>query len=281
MWRRITRTGEPPLLAVLVDDSESLRLGPDGATPADRVRAALDGLPDDAALRFYRFSSDATPSGDTLPGDSLTFAGERTDVAAALARVEADFAGRNLRGVVLVSDGRVTDGRNPAYLAERFPVPIHTAVAGDSVSSRDVRLERAVTNDVARVGSPLPIQAGIRATGFDGRTASVTVSSGGNVLARQTVVVPSDGAEAVVDLAVTPTAPGVRRYTIAVQPLAGEATTRNNSRTVTVRVLDDRRRVLLVAAGPSPDLAALRAVLDADRVRRPDGPHPAGAGPVL
>ena len=265
VWRRVTRTGEPPLLAVLVDDSESLRLGDGAASPAARVRAALDGVPDDAALRFYRFSSDARLAGTRLRGDSLAFRGERTDIAAALGRVSADFAGRNLRGVVLVSDGRVTDGRNPAYLAERFPVPIWTAVAGDSVSSRDLRLERAVTNDVAYVGSPLPIQAGVRATGFAGRPAAVTVSSGGRVLGRQSLAAPADGAEAVVDLELTPTAPGLRRYTVAVGPLPGEATTRNNRRTVTVRVLDDSRRVLVVAAGPSPDLAALRATLEADR----------------
>ena len=265
VWRRVTRTGEPPLLAVLVDDSESLRLGTGGPTPAARVRAALDGLPADAALRFYRFSSEATPAGTRLRGDSLAFRGERTDIAAALARVEADFAGRNLRGVVLVSDGRVTDGRNPAYLAERYPVPVWAAVAGDSVSSRDVRLERALTNDVAYVGSPLPIQAGVRATGFAGQTAPVTVSEGGRTLARQSLAVPADGAEATADLEVTPTAPGLRRYTVAVGPLPGEATTRNNRQTVTVRVLDDSRRVLVVAAGPSPDLAALRAALEADR----------------
>ena len=265
VWRRVTRTGEPPLLAVLVDDSESLRLGAGAGAPAARVRAALDGLPADAALRFYRFSSDAQPAGSRLRGDSLAFRGERTDIAAALARVEADFAGRNLRGVVLVSDGRVTDGRNPAYLAERFPVPIYATVAGDSVSSRDVRLERVLTNDVAYVGSPLPLQAGVRATGYAGQSAPVTVSQGGRVVARQSVEVPADGAEAAVDLEVTPTAPGLRRYTVAVGPLAGEATTRNNRRTVTVRVLSDERRVLLVAAGPSPDLAALRATLEADR----------------
>ncbi|PAP76802.1 hypothetical protein [Rubrivirga marina] len=262
VWRRITRTGEPPLLAVLVDDSESLRLG--AGPPAAAVRQAVDGLPDDAALRFYRFSGDAAPAGTDLPGDSLAFAGERTDLAAALARVETDFAGRNLRGVVLVSDGRVTDGRNPAYLAERFSVPIYTAVAGDSLSSRDVRLERAVTNDVARVGSPLPIQAGVRATGFSGESAAVTVASNGRIITRETITVPGDGAEATADLTITPTAPGVYRYTVTVGPLAGEATTRNNSRTLTVRVLDDDRRVLMVSAGPSPDLAALRAVLDAD-----------------
>ena len=248
-----------------MDDSESLRLGTGAATPAARVRAALDALPADAALRFYRFSSDAEPAGTRLPGDSVAFRGERTDIAGALARVEADFAGRNLRGVVLVSDGRVTDGRNPAYLAERFSVPIWSAVAGDSLSSRDLRLERVVTNDVAYVGSPLPIQAGVRATGLAGQTAPVTVSSGGRVVGRQSVAVPADGAEAVVDLEVTPTAPGLRRYTVTAGPLAGEATTRNNRRTVTVRVLSDERRVLLVAAGPSPDLAALRATLEADR----------------
>jgi hypothetical protein len=265
VWTRVTRSAEPPLLAVLVDASESLTLGTTGATPAARVRAALAGMPADAALRFYSFDGDARPRGRALPPDSVAFAGERTDIAAALARVETDFAGRHLQGVVLVSDGRVTDGRNPAYLAERFPVPIHTATAGDSVSSRDVRLVRAVTNDVAYVGSPLPVQAGVRAVGFEGRPTVVTVAEGGRVLAREAVTLPPDGVEIPVDLTVTPGAPGLRRYTVSVAPLGGEATARNNSTTVTVRVLDDTRRLLVVAAAPSPDLAALRAVLDADR----------------
>ncbi|MGB3543329.1 MAG: hypothetical protein WBA11_10435, partial [Rubrivirga sp.] len=214
VWRSVTRTGEPPLLAVLVDDSESLRLGTGGATPAQQIRAALEDVPDEAALRFYRFSSEASPEGTVLEGDSLTFQGERTDITEALARVEADFAGRNLRGVVLVSDGRVTDGRNPTGIAERFPVPVWTAVAGDSVSSRDVRLQRVATNDVASVGSPLPIQAGVRATGYDGQSIPVTVSTGGRVVARTIVESPADGAEAIADLEVTPRSPGLARYTI-------------------------------------------------------------------
>ena len=262
VWRSVTRTGEPPLLAVLIDDSESLTLG--AGPPAEAVRAALTSLPTDDALRFYRFSDAATPAGTTLPADSVRFRGERTDLAGALERVAADFAGRNLRGVVLVSDGRATDGRNPAFLAERFPVPIWTATAGDSLSARDVRLTRAVTNEVAYVGSPLPIQAGIRAVGVDGEAIPVTVSQNGRVVARDAVAAPSGGAEATADLTVTPLAPGLVRYTVAAGPLAGEATTRNNRQTVAVRVLDDNRRVLLMGAGPSPDLSALRAELEAD-----------------
>ncbi|GAB5535408.1 MAG: hypothetical protein Rubg2KO_16570 [Rubricoccaceae bacterium] len=287
VWKSLTRSGEPPLLAVLIDSSESLTLGTTGITPSARVRAALASLPNDAALRFYTFDGEASPRGAALPDDSLQFVGERTDIAAAMGRVEADFAGRNLQGVVLVSDGRSTDGRNPAYLAERFPVPVYTAVAGDSLSSRDVRLARVATNDVAYAGSPLPIRAGVRAVGYAGQSATVTVSENGRTLSRGQVTL-AEGGEVSADLDVTPSTAGLRRYAITVIPLNGEATTRNNTRTVSVRVLDDSRRILLLAAAPSPDLTALRATLETDqsldvtvRTQRSPGQFYEGSMPAL
>lgn len=264
-WTRITERSEQPLVAVLVDASQSLTLGAGGLPPSAAIRAAMADLPEDDALRIYTFSGEAVPRGARVAPESLAFAGDRTDIAGALARVEADFAGRNLRAVLLLSDGRVTAGRNPAYLAERFPVPVFTAVAGDSLTSRDARVARVATNDVAFAGAPLPVQAGIRAAGLAGRSATVTLSEGGRALTSQTVTLPADGAEATVDFTVTPTVPGVRRYTVSVGGVGEEATTRNNARSAEVRVVADRRRVLVVGAAPSPDLAALRASLDADR----------------
>ncbi len=259
VWTRVVSRGEAPLVAVLVDASQSITLG--GPALEARVRAAAQSLPRDAAIRPYAFAGSARPA--SL--DSLAFTGERTDVAAALERVEADFAGRNLRAVVLISDGRSTEGRDPAAVAERSRVPVYTAVAGDSVSGRDVRLARVATNDVATVGTPFPLQAGIRATGFGGRQTSVVVSEGGRGVGSAAVALPADGGETTADLTVTPSTPGLRTYTVTATPLAGEATTVNNSLTVTVRVQSDKRRVLVIAAAPSPDLTALRATLDADR----------------
>ena len=279
-WRTVTRSDEPALLALLVDDSLSLRVGGDRA-PAGAVRAALADL-DDEAVQLYRFSAEARPS----TADSLSFRGARTDIAEALARVESDFAGRNLRGVVLVSDGRVTDGRNPIYPAERFPVPIYTAVAGDSLSSRDVRLARVVTNDVAAAGSVLPVSVAVRATGYAGQRTRVVLSERGTTLATAPLTLPGDGGEATVELSFVPRVPGVHRYTARVEPMAGEATARNNAEAVTVRVVDDRRRVLLLGAGPSPDFAAARAALEADdgldvtvRTQRSPGAYYEGALP--
>ncbi|MEM6327980.1 MAG: hypothetical protein AAF791_12750 [Bacteroidota bacterium] len=259
VWRAFSMSGDAPLLAVLVDESESLTLGP--GPPGERVRSAVTALPDDDALRFYGFATEAAPTSR----DSLAFSGPRTDIATALGRVERDFAGRNLKGVLLVSDGRVTQGRSPASLADRFPVPIFTAVTGDSAASRDVRLARVVTNEIAYAGSPLPLRLGVRQAGYEGQTAPVTVTSGGRTVARGSVDLPTGGAEATVEVTVTPNSAGLRRYTVTVGPLAGEATTRNNSETVSVRVLDDSRRVLLVGAAPGPDLTAIRQTLETDR----------------
>ncbi len=259
VWRAITASGDAPLLAVLVDESESLTLG--AGPPEAAVRQALGALPDDPSLRFYGFGAEAAP----VSRDSLAFVRPRTDIASALGRIEADFSGRNLRGVLLVSDGRVTQGRSPAPLADRFPVPIFTALAGDSLSSRDVRLARVVTNEIAYAGSPLPLRVGVRQEGYEGQTVPVTVASGGRVIARTSVALSPAGAEATVELDITPATAGLRRYTVTAGPLAGEATTRNNSETVSVRVLSGERRVLLVGAGPGPDVVAMRSVLEADR----------------
>lgn len=267
VFRRVVRRDEPPVLAVLVDASESLTADPEGAAAgppaAEVVRAALAGLPDSDALRVYRFAADTTP----LPGDSadsLAFDGERTDIARAIQHIEATFEGRNLRGILLISDGRYNTGRNPLYLAERARVPLYTAVVGDTTAQRDVRASRVVTNEVAYVGSVLPVQAGVRASGFGGEAATVSLVENGRTVASEAVTLPADGLETTVELTVTPAQPGLHRYTVAVSRRPGEATYRNNTESVAVRVLDTRRRVLLVAGAPSPDLTALRTALEAD-----------------
>ena len=259
--RRVEAEEKPPVLAVLVDASQSLGLE-DGTGPgAAAVRAALADLPADAATRLYRFDAEVRPLADS---DSLTFGGARTDIAGALQRVEADLDGQNLRGVLLVSDGRYNAGRNPLYLAERYGVPIYTAVVGDTTRQRDVVVARVTTNEIAYVGVELPVQVAVRTDGFGGERATVSLWERGQRLASETVTLPEGGVEATVDLSFTPSAEGLHRYTAAVTRFDDEATHANNTHAVAVRVLSSKRRVLLLAAAPGPDLAAVRQVLGTD-----------------
>ncbi|WP_457654322.1 hypothetical protein [Rhodocaloribacter sp.] len=269
--RRITREEKPPVLAVLVDESQSLGLrhtgeeGPDLDLPAT-VREALRRLPREdlgGTMKVFAFSSDVEP----LPGDrldSLAFEGVRTNIARALDYVRDALKDENLRGVVLISDGQYNTGRNPLYLAERYPVPIYAVAVGDTTARRDVQVRRITTNEIAYMDTELPVQVGLRVEDYPGERVTVTLSERGRTLATQTVELPRGTAEIPVDLSYTPEAEGLHRLRVSVSRLPGEATYRNNAEAFTVRVLKNKRRILVLAPAPSPDLAALRQLLDAD-----------------
>lgn len=157
VYRQFQESERPPVLAVLMDDSESIQLVTSGAeTPSpDRVRDSLRGVVEGLNLqdgvgtsRFFAFGSGLrTLSAPTA--DSLGLDANQTDVATALEAVRNELQGENLRGVVLVSDGQYNAGRNPLRVADRYPVPIHTVTVGDTTRRRDLCIRSLATNDRA------------------------------------------------------------------------------------------------------------------------------------
>ncbi len=288
--RHVACEARPPVLAVLVDDSRSLQVTGDSAALPETLRRALrhvQAANPDGAVRLFAFDQHV----HALPGasadaaaDSLSRAGARTDISAALAHVQSEMTGANLRGVVLVSDGQYTTGRNPLYLAERSPVPIHTVVVGDTTRRRDVLIERVATNQLAYAGAEQPVRVQIRSEGFGGERVRLRLLRDGAPLDAATVEL-AEGI-AIADLRYTPEEAGLHRLTLRLDTLGGEATPRNNVATATVRVLESERQILLLGAAPRPDLASIRQLLEGPddfavtvRTPRPDGTYYEGPLP--
>jgi hypothetical protein len=282
--RQLSETDRPPVLAVLVDDSRSMRVvGGEADTTAqavrDRLRPTLAPLLDDlpGTARVFAFDQSLRAlSGSPL--DSLTFSGARSDVGAALEGVREALQGENLRAVALVSDGQYNSGRNPARVADRFSVPVHTVTVGDTTRRRDLQVRRVTTNDLAYVDTEVPVRATLGAEDVGGEAVTVSLRQDGTLLDQTDVTLPTGTAELPVTLRYRPETAGLKQLRVRVSSVPGEATTRNNTRTVSQRVLDSKRRVLLLGAAPSPSFAALRRVLDRDanttltaRVPRRDG----------
>ena len=270
--RLIEREEKPGILAVLVDNSQSLLMtsNEDSSVVSirERVRELLDHLPAtvrDAEIHVYTFDSDLNAEGaDRIEVDSLTFAGSRTNISRAFEQLEERLREDNLRGALLLSDGQYNTGRNPLYIADRYPVPIYTAVLGDTSRHRDVLVRRVMTNDISYVDTELPVQVGLRAEGYGGTPAMVTLSEDGQALASQRVELPEGSAEITVDLSITAQEEGLHRYTVSVSRLDGEITYRNNVESFTVRVLSNKRQILMVAAAPGPDVSSIRQLLEHD-----------------
>lgn len=262
----VTRSSEqerPPVLALLVDNSASLTLADEEALRSQLEAADYGRVGGD--VRLYGFDAKVRAGGHPSSGlDSLTFDGGRTNIGHALDQVRQDLREENLQSIVLVSDGLYNSGRNPIYAAEESVVPIHTVVAGDTSRYRDVRVQEVLTNEIAYAGTELPVRIRVLSDGFEGDNVAVSLRSGAQVLGSETIRLSGDGTEQTVDLSVTPGEPGLMQYTATVTQLDGEATHRNNARTVSVQVIDSRRRILLLAGAPDPDVGALRQSLSAD-----------------
>ncbi|WP_022835176.1 vWA domain-containing protein [Salisaeta longa] len=271
IWRSVTSVEQPPVLAVLVDDTQSLRVAAGGrASSPDAARAAVDKAlqalqwPAAVDVRYFAFDDAVQPLPNERPLDSLAFDGAQTDMTAALQGLRDRLANDHLAGVVLLSDGQYTTGANPIYTAARYPAPLYPVTLGDTTRPRDVRVQAVLTNDLAYKGTALPVQATLQSEGFGGTRVTVRLRSGTTVHDTQQLTLPEGAVSPTVNLTVTPQAAGVQRYTVELAPVDGEATTRNNTQTVAVRVLESKRQVLLVGGAPSPDVAALRRILSAN-----------------
>lgn len=265
--QRVRSTEQPPVLAVVVDESESMQVVTSGsdslraAAARDSVRPILRALTERTPGRVRLFGAGASLRSLTdTPLDSLRFNAARTDLARAVQAVPERLRDQNLAGIVLISDGQPNTGRTPLRVADRSPVPVHTVTVGDTARRRDVRLRSVVTTERAYLGASVPVRATVAVQGGRGESLPVTLTNNGTPLDRDTVRLPRGTGEVSTDLSFVPETAGFQRLTVRAAPLQAEATMRNNANSVSLRVLDSKRQVLLLGAAPSPTFGALRRV---------------------
>ena len=253
LWHDRTTRTEPPILAVLADESLSM------ARHDSILQATLRTVqPSDTDIRLFGFSSELR---ELSTPDSLRFDGVRTDLAGALAHVREALANEHLRGVLVLSDGQYNTGRNPVYTAGELPYPVYTVAIGDTLKQQDVQVRHITTNDVAYVNTETPIETSIMAHGFQGQAVTVSLGSTGNILETVRHTLPPDDVMLPVRFTYTPSVSGLQQLTVSVTRLDGEATHDNNASTVAINVLDTRKRMLLVGGAPHPDLASIHQFL--------------------
>lgn len=271
--RQVAR--EPNRIAILVDDSRSMSLAeqPDGPTRIARVRQllassreTLEAWAVDHKLDFYTFSEALAPT--SLIGlAGATGQGKATLIRKALDQVRGRYEGRDLAGIVLISDGVATggfgedagDGAVREFLRS-LDTRVHTVWAARD-GLRDVAVAKVNADEFAFVRTVVRIEAVIRTTGLPARQVPVTLSTDGQPLRQKLVDLPAGARDVTVSFEVTPPRVGRYVYEISVPIAAGEAVTANNTRSFVVRVIRDKIRVLQVAGQPGWDVRALRQML--------------------
>ncbi len=195
--------------------------------------------------------------------EQLNFSDQLTDLSSLIKTLDRRYYKRNVGAVLLFSDGIYNRGFEPELVAENFPFPIHTVVLGDTVSYPDLAIRNVhYNNKVVSLGATFPVRVTVAARDLAGRKAQLTLKESGRVIEKRDIEIPSNRFSKEIDFMLDATKKGVLPIDIEISGIEGEEQLLNNVRHIYVEVLDQKYKLLCVAASPHPDLGALRSVLN-------------------
>jgi hypothetical protein len=248
-----------PILVLAHDGSASLNAAGDTAFLHGTYRTALQELEqrmgDRFEVRSFTYGAEVE--------EGLRFAQDRprTDLGALLRTVHERFAGAELGAVIVDGDGIQNQGRDPRLEATRLGVPVYTVLLGDTTVYPDLTLKDVEHNAITYLGNSTPVLVRVHADHLSGKRTVLELRQGDRVVAEREVPINGDPFLQEVLLELKPDAAGPQRYVARLRTVEGERIASNNSRSFVVDVLDDRQRIVLLAAAPHPDLGALRQAL--------------------
>ena len=266
------------VVAVLLDDSRSMRIADVGGQPRAATVRALAGGADSSLLRALAARYQVRVYRTSAPGRvasvaALGFDGARTKLLGSIIRVEDELTGTPLAGVVVLSDGAENGGGGDgaASITDQLAalhsrgIPVFPVGIGSARFEKDIEIAQLTVARQALRNATVLLDVVVSQRGFGGATLPLVVEDSGRIVA-STMVTLTRGAEATtVRLRVPVREAGARLLRVHIAPQPGELVTENNERRALLTVRDRREKVLYVEGEPRPEVRFARAAVAGDK----------------
>ncbi len=235
-------------------------------------------------LHVYQFSGTAAPldltrdretddGADPLVAAIRTLGadGEATRPAVAVRQVLDDLRGSPPSAMLVLTDGIATTGDEDRLVraadeARARSVPLVPIGFGSDEPVKDVQLTGLLAEDVVFADDPLTFALQVKAFGYAGRRAKLTLRREGrrSVIDTTEVELEADGSPAVAELTDVPSEEGDFKYVVEATALPGETDHENNALEHRVRVRREQLKVLLAERVPRWEFRHLKPLLERD-----------------
>jgi uncharacterized membrane protein len=288
--------------ALIADNSQSLLVKDAGESQSrgEILRQTLTGdahgwqsaLEENFQLRRYTFDSRLQ---NTRDFSEMNFEGRATALGSALQTAMEHWRGQPVAGVLLFTDGNVTDIGADLPSFDGSP-PIYPVILGKDDSITDLSLKRVGVSQTAFEDAPVTIQAEVAASGFSGAgivarltevatgmgstntnqttgAAGFHISEASNTVAQLTQRAPGSEASLNFRFQIHPDKPGIHFYELETRAQdelknstvpSREATLVNNRQIVVVDRGQEPFRVLYVSGRPNWEYKFLNRAIQED-----------------
>ncbi|MGK0279824.1 MAG: hypothetical protein ACI9RU_002604 [Litorivivens sp.] len=255
------REVEKPIIVIAQDNSESLIVDGDSSAFFNDYMGSLAqmrlSLEENYDVRTLSFGEKVTEG-----WDNIDLTDQTTNFSDLMDEVYNRFSNRNLGAVIVASDGIYNTGLNPQYAARKLEAPIYAIALGDTTPQKDVLIAHVSNNRLAYLGNLFPMDIRVDAHGMESRKTTLKITHKGETVHSEAISFNDTEHSSVVSVLLDADKSGLQKYVVSIGALDGEITASNNVRSVFIDVLDSRQKVLLLAASPHPDLAALKLAID-------------------
>ena len=295
-----TRTVEThtlkPRFVVALDTSESMLLSPsdDISNRWSVAREVLElpwtrSVSAECEIDVYAFSSEVAKKVPLAEALELTPEGKSTLLRDALQKITGRYAGMNVAGGLVLSDGLDTREAFNEWAAEARPFKLHTVrLEPDAVweVEPDIRVDAVHTPRRVTLDWRSELNVVVSGQGTKGHAVNVQLYKDGVLLQEAPTRIPDDGGSRQVAFALTHDKIGVFVYRAVAPPVPGETNTNHNEYAVSVQVVDAKNRLIYVEGPPRWESKYLKRALQSNGQVTPlifvqgPGGRPLSFGPV-
>lgn len=262
---------QPGPVPLVIDGTQSMLIKDEG-NGRERAEKAIElakklvesnPLPEELLLKPYFAGKDFR---QWKPEDKVSPDGDYTSIARMLESGIQNHLGEYCPGFILISDGanNSSEPLEPVLnLLQKRCVPVYAIGLGKE-SSKDIAITFIAGDDVVFINEKAKVFVNVNQHGYLGQRVNLKlfledkeVYSGEHELSK-------DGDNGF-PVEFKPTEKGVFRLKAEIAPLPGEITTENNSFIRSVRVIDEKIRILLVFGSPSWEYRYLVGAFDRDK----------------
>jgi hypothetical protein len=256
-----------PKILVMLDNSESMKLRDAGGERDESYMQAIDNsdfeeLEEsalistfDAKARKFEFYDEAI----------IDYTGQASDMSEAFKWALKQSGDENIKAALLISDGAFNEGNNPIYSAEKFARPVYVIGIGDSSEIKDLSIQYIMANEVAYIDNPVPVNVLVKIDGFEEGELKAELFDNGELIGEQIFTLTPDIAEINAIFEYMPKTEGTHKLTAKISEFEGEITTRNNSSNEFIRVIKNKRNVVIFGGAPSSDISFLKQELSEEK----------------
>lgn len=221
-----------------------------------QVKDLLNNLDLNENSDLYKFDNEVLKINDRKT-DSIDFKGTYTNLSEVFSKISSYSVNDNVNANVLITDGNFNTGRNPLIDLDYIDTPVFIIGVGDTTKIKDLSVYNILTNRIAYVKNAIPVEVNLEVFSID--TGKIDVILFENNISIDTIDINifENQSNYNITFEYIPQSAGEKRITASASGNFEEDNLKNNQISEYVKVLDDKRNIVLFSGSPNSDLSFL------------------------